>query len=255
LKARLVLCYHAISPTWSAPLSVRPDEFERQLAWFARHGWQAVTFADLASSGARDKQLAVTFDDAFLSVLTRARPILDALGMPATVFAPTAFMQERQPLRWAGIDHWAQTDHAPELQSMSWEDLGELTSQGWEIGSHTQTHPLLTMLDDATATAELRSSRDEVEQAIGRACRSIAYPYGGVDDRIAGLAREAGYAAGAGLSRNLRGEGPYRWPRLGVYNADRWTRFMVRSNPLTRGLRRTRLWPDSVPAVGVSRAR
>lgn len=248
MSARLVLCYHAISPTWAATLSVRPEEFGRQLSWFGRRGWQGVTFDELVADRGRGKRLAVTFDDAFLSVLTHARPVLDALGMPATVFAPTAFMAERQPLRWSGIDQWQDTADAHELQSMSWDDLRGLADHGWEIGAHTRTHPLLTRLDDASARAELADSRAEVEQAIGRPCRTIAYPYGGVDDRIAGLARDTGYAAGASLSSNLRNRGAYRWPRLGVYHGDDWDRFRLKGNSLTRAIRRTPLWPDSDPA-------
>ena len=35
---------------------------------------------------------------------------------------------------------------------------------------------------------------------LGRACRSIAYPYGEVDVRVAALAREVGYETGACLA-------------------------------------------------------
>ena len=241
MSARLVLCYHAISPTWRAALSVRPEELDRQLTCLARRGWRGVTFDELVADRGQGKRLAVTFDDAFLSVLIHAKPVLDALGMPATVFAPTTFMAERQPLRWSGIAQWQDTADAHELQSMSWDDLRQLANHGWEIGAHTRTHPLLTRLDDATARAE-------VEQALGRACRTIAYPYGGVDDRIAALARELGYAAGASLSSSLRNRGPHCWPRVGVYHGDDFNRFRLKANRVTRAIRSTPLWPESDPA-------
>lgn len=82
------------------------------------------------------RTLAVTFDDAFASVIDRALPILSALEVPATVFVPTGFMDARQPLRWPGIDHWADSEYAHELTSMAWGDLTALAEHGWEVGSH-----------------------------------------------------------------------------------------------------------------------
>ena len=37
---------------------------------------------------------------------------------------------------------------------MSWDQLGGLAEAGWEIGSHTRTHPHLTQVgDDGAARA------------------------------------------------------------------------------------------------------
>src|SRR5205085_9051635 len=82
----LVLCYHAVSPTWGASLSVTPDEFESQLRTLLRRGWRGATFRDAVLRPPWPRTLAVTFDDAFLSVLELAHPILARLGLPATVF-------------------------------------------------------------------------------------------------------------------------------------------------------------------------
>jgi len=49
----LVLCYHAISPTWSAGLSVTPEAFERQISSFARTGWGSANFSDAVRGRAR----------------------------------------------------------------------------------------------------------------------------------------------------------------------------------------------------------
>ena len=165
----LVLCYHAISPTWAAPLALSPELFERQMTMLVRRGWKATTFRDAVQEPTAPKTLAVTFDDAFASVYEQAYPILSSLGMPATVFAPTSFMSERQPLHWSGIDHWLQTDAAPELAGMSWDDLGRLQEAGWEVGSHTRTHPRLTNLDDDAVRDELAESRREIAARLSRA--------------------------------------------------------------------------------------
>ncbi len=238
----LVLCYHAVSPSWTAALSVTPDALERQLTFLVRRGWRCTTFTDAVLGPPAKRTLAVTFDDAFRSVRELAEPILSALGIPGTVFAPTAFMSHHQQLNWEGIDHWQQKPTAHELTCMDWDDLAELADRGWEIGSHTRTHPHLTRLDEPTLRHELEGSLQECRDRLGRPCRSIAYPYGEVDTRVSRRAREAGYVAGATLPVGQRGHGPFRWPRVGIYHADDDHRFGLKMNPVVRHLRSSRLW-------------
>jgi peptidoglycan/xylan/chitin deacetylase (PgdA/CDA1 family) len=238
----LVLCYHAISPTWDAPLALAPELFERHVTMLLRRGWHGTTFRNAVHAPPAPRTLAVTFDDAFASVYEQAYPILSSLGLPATVFAPTSFMSERQPLRWNGIDHWLQTNAAPELRGMSWEDLGRLSEAGWEVGSHTRTHPRLTSLDDSAMRDELAESRREVAANLSTACDTVAYPYGDVDQRVADAARRAGYVAGAALASGLHARGPQQWPRVGIYNADQMWRFSLKISRVTRGLRASRFW-------------
>ena len=239
----LVLCYHALSSSWTAPLSVTPDALERQLSMLVRSGWRGVTFRDAVLDPPAGRALAVTFDDAFDSVFGLAQPILSSLGLPATVFAPTGFMSSTRPLEWPGIDHWRETAYAPELRCMTWQELGALSEAGWEIGSHTRTHPYLTRLDDQALRAELLESRHEIATNLGTRCDSVAYPYGDVDARVADAARSAGYAAGAALSRRLTGLGAHRWPRVGVYHRDERWRFRLKTSRTLRRLRASSLWP------------
>jgi peptidoglycan/xylan/chitin deacetylase (PgdA/CDA1 family) len=238
----LVLCYHAISPTWDADLSITPDEFEYQIDRLLASGWRAVTFADAVLSPSARRTLAITFDDAFASVKIYAAPVLSRVGAPATVFVPTAFAATGGLLGWPGIDQWAGTPHASELAAMTWNDLGELAEIGWEIGSHTCTHPRLTQLDDATVDRELTESRDECARHLGQICQTIAYPYGDVDERVATAAARAGYRAGAAMSSRLPRLGPYRYPRVGIYHDDARWRFRLKAARATRVLRASPAW-------------
>lgn len=239
----LVLCYHAVSPTWQATLSVTPDTLERQLCRLVRAGWQGATFTDAVLNPPADKTLAVTFDDGFASVLEVAEPILSGLGLPATVFAPTTFMSQRQRLRWEGIEAWLGTPHEHELRCMSWDDLGQLADRGWEIGSHTCTHPHLTGLSPEALREELRDSYEQCSTQLGQTCRSIAYPYGEVDVRVAAIAKQVGYETGACLAHSLAPLGPHLWPRIGIWNHDSDLRFRLKISPLTRSARASRFWP------------
>ena len=240
---RLVLCYHAVSATWPADLSVTPENFERQLEILLDRGYRPITFTEAVAASDERKLVAVTFDDGFASVHSLAWPILRRLGVPATLFVPTALIGTG-PLAWPGIDHWQATEHSRELAGMTWDQVGELRDDGWEIGSHTRTHPHLTTLGDVALTEELERSRAELAECLGEDCRSIAYPYGDVDARVVEAARRAGYTTGAGLPQRMpRHAAPMDWPRTGIYYSAGEAAFRRRISPAVRRLAASPAWP------------
>src|SRR5437763_7783123 len=101
----LVLCYHALSPSWDVDVSVTPEAFERQVNYLARSGWTFATFAQAILAPPARRTVVVTFDDAFASVKSFAAPVLAKLGAPATVFAPTTYISAGKPLAWSRRDH------------------------------------------------------------------------------------------------------------------------------------------------------
>ena len=250
----LVLCYHAVSERWPADLSVTPGALESQLSLLVRRGYVGATFSQAVESPPAERTLAVTFDDAYLSVFDLARPILAEHRLPGTVFVPTGHAGRPEPMSWPGIDHWLEGEHRDELLPMSWEQLHRLGAEGWEIGSHTRSHPRLTHLDEPSLDAELTGSKEELERRLHRPCRSIAYPYGDVDGRVVAAARSAGYATGAGLPGPFRRPEPLLWPRVGVYHGDSEARFR---RQVTRTMRRLqgspRAWSALARAVRLAR--
>jgi peptidoglycan/xylan/chitin deacetylase (PgdA/CDA1 family) len=234
----LVLCYHAVSPSWPADLSVTPDALAEQLDHLRRRGYRGVTFTEAVTRRARQRRVAVTFDDAFASVERLARPILAALDWPATVYAVTDFAGTGAPLAWSGIDDWQRTPHAGELAGLDWDALRTLQDAGWEMGSHTVTHPRLTTLDDARVDDELQRSRTTMSDALGTDCASVAYPYGDVDARVVAAARRAGYRTGAVLPDRWHAARELEHPRAGIYHPDDLRRFRLKTAPAVRAARR-----------------
>lgn len=231
----LVLCYHAVSETWPADLSVTPGALDQQLAFLARRGYRGASFTELVASRSREKLVAVTFDDAYQSVLHAAAPILERHGFRGTVFAPTAYISSDEPMSWPGIEQWLGTEHEDELLPMTWGQLGELADRGWEVGSHTRTHPRLSRLGDRELDVELRQSKLECEARMGSGCHSLAYPYGDHDERVVKAAAEAGYETAATLPTVLHAASPLRWPRIGVYHRDERLRYALKAlGPLRR---------------------
>jgi peptidoglycan/xylan/chitin deacetylase (PgdA/CDA1 family) len=225
-----------VSESWPADLSVTPARLQAQLTYLKRRGYRGVTFHQ-AVSRPSSRAVAITFDDAFRSVHEVAFPILSRHGFTATVFVPTAFLDRDLPMSWPGIDHWLGGPHANELHPMSWEELRALASAGWEIGSHTRTHPRLTELDGAALTDELSGSRADCAREIGAPCRSLSYPFGDHDERVVAAADRAGYSAACTLTSRPHAAEPLRWPRVGVYHRDHALRFRLK---LSRTVRRIR---------------
>jgi peptidoglycan/xylan/chitin deacetylase (PgdA/CDA1 family) len=239
----LILCYHAVSEKFPASLSVSPRALGDQLRTLVRRGYRGATFSDALGRPDEGKTLVVTFDDAYRSVVRRGFPILAELGLPATVFAPTAYIGTEQPMFWDGIDRWHGTAHEAELIPCSWQELEMLLDAGWEVGSHTRTHPRLPELTDVELAKELRGSRRDCEERLGVTCRSIAYPYGAVDQRVAHAVADAGYSCAAELPGSFRTPSEsLRWPRVGLYHRDAPWRFRLKTAGFTRSLRSTAAW-------------
>ena len=166
--------------------------------------------------------------------------MLSELGVPGTVFVPTADMAEGSLRVWPGIGEWVGTRWEPELTGASWAELARLIDAGWEIGSHTRTHPHLTSLDDESLRRELRGSREDCVAATNLPCNSLAYPFGEADSRVAAAAREAGYAAAATLADHIPAPthgrpDPLLLPRLGVHQPDDSARLRLKSEIFLRG--------------------
>ncbi len=232
----VVLCYHAVSEAWDSELAVTPAHLRCQLGLLARRGYRGATFAHALAAPARGRTLVVTFDDAYRSTLTAAAPVLRELGLPGTVFVPTDFAGRDGPMSWPGIDRWTAGPHRDELRCLDWDELRQLAAAGWEIGSHTCSHPRLPELAPARVAQELGASRAAIEAELRGPCRSLAYPYGAAGESVIAEAGAAGYSFAA-----LLGDWPGRprvlaWPRLGVYRGDAAWRFRLKLSPRVRGL-------------------
>lgn len=70
-----------------------------------------------------------------------------------------------------------------------------LIAAGWEIDSHTLTHPDLTRLDDAQLATELVGSRRAIARRFGVKPAFFCYPYGRHDARVDAAVQRAGYLA------------------------------------------------------------
>lgn len=237
-----MLCYHGVSGSWPDPLAVGPERLRAQVKRLLDRGWRPATFSDAVGASAPGRTLAVTFDDGLRSVARLALPVLRELGVPATAFVPTGYVGGGKPFAWPETEHWLGTEHADELEGMSWDELGELREAGWEVGSHSDTHAHLTSLDDERLLAEMRRAKEAIEARLGE-CRSIAYPYSDVDGRVVAAALKAGYEAGAAVLPVRHRSDRMLWPRVPVLATESDLAHRLHTSRPLRRLQSTRPWP------------
>ena len=153
----------------------------------------------------------LTFDDGYASLAEHAYPVLADLGFRATTFLITDYVGKVNA--WDARYTWRPIAH------LSWETVETWAGRGFEFASHGATHRRLTWLDDAAAADELGRSRETLGRRLGAGAVSAgAYPFGAVNQRVAGLARAAGYDLGFG---GVRGNGDgLSLPRVPVYAWD-----------------------------------
>jgi peptidoglycan/xylan/chitin deacetylase (PgdA/CDA1 family) len=240
----LVLCYHALSDNWPSPAALPPSRLEAQLRFLLRRGYRPLTLSDALDAKRPRRAMVVTFDDAYRSILERGLPVLARLGMPATVFVPTDAASSGARMEWSELARWVGTEHERELRCMSWGQLRRLSAHGWEVGSHTCSHPRLTEIDRERATTELRLSRAVCEEELQRPCTSLAYPFGSYDAAVMDLAADAGYTAAValddGIAQPLFGRGRLELPREAIYRLTGWPVFLAKTSHAVRRLRASR---------------
>jgi peptidoglycan/xylan/chitin deacetylase (PgdA/CDA1 family) len=79
---------------------------------------------------------------------------------------------------------------------LSWDEVRKLRTRGFEIGSHTVEHPVLSRLPAERLAIELRESKRTIETETGVTCSYFAYPNGSradISGEVVKATREAGY--------------------------------------------------------------
>jgi peptidoglycan/xylan/chitin deacetylase (PgdA/CDA1 family) len=224
---RVILAYHSVSPTWQVDTNVTPERLREQLVLLQGKGYEGMTLSDALTASPRSKVMVATFDDAHISVYEEARPILEELGVPGTIFVPTDYPDSGRLMGWKGYDMWVGTPHEEELACMSWDQLREVAEAGWEIGAHSCSHPFLTELGDDDLRRELAESRASCEEHMARPCATLAYPYSDWDPRVAAAAGAAGFTAAVTVNTGTWSR-QLQLPRTGVYHYDTAPRLWLR---------------------------
>jgi len=274
-----VLIYHRVlaNPDVLTPGEPCAAEFERTMRW-VKSVFNVIPLAEgvagIKSGKLPDRALAITFDDGYANNATVAAPILKLLGLHATFFIATGFLDggrmfndtvieavrafpgerlDLEPLglgahatgtaeqRRAAIDailagikyrpeaergdlaeavaRIAATSLPSDLMMTSAQAEG-LARDGFELGGHTVSHPILAQIDTATARDEIERGRRRLEEICGRRTKLFAYPNGrpqrdyvrATVELLRALGFDGAVTTSAGAA--VPGSSPYEIPRF-----------------------------------------
>src|SRR4029453_7936187 len=143
-------------------------------------GFQTLTVGQLIAHRAAGRPLpartaVITFDDGFAD-FDNAWPELTQRGLAATLYVTAGTV--------GGRSEWLAPRGAADLPMLSRFQLLDLAADGCEIGAHSMSHPQLDCLARPAAAAEIRQSKDVLEQALGRRIDTFAYPHGYHDKAV-----------------------------------------------------------------------
>jgi peptidoglycan/xylan/chitin deacetylase (PgdA/CDA1 family) len=170
-----ILMYHSISdepePKRHAYFrtNTSPRIFAEQMECLHRSGYSVASLSDgimQLKNGVANlaKQLVITFDDGFADFYRSAFPVLHRYGFQATMYLPTAHIADNR-------------SQFKRKECLTWDEVRELSRHGIKFGSHTVTHPLLRTLSPAAVNEEIAISKKTIENKLGLAVESFAYPY------------------------------------------------------------------------------
>jgi peptidoglycan/xylan/chitin deacetylase (PgdA/CDA1 family) len=146
-----------------------PAMFAAQLKYLHESGYKTCSLAQAihqlhTQTESAAKVVVITFDDGYHDFYSRAFPLLSQHGFSATVFLPTGYIGDN-PLQFKGTD------------CLTWAEVRELNRHGILFGSHTVTHPQLRDLSIPAIQEEIVNSKKTIEEKLGSAVDSFAYPY------------------------------------------------------------------------------
>lgn len=201
-----ILNYHKVD-YYNHALSLSPEQFDEQMAYLAKEGYQTISPDRLMAYlnyGRKlpEKPILITFDDGYADNYIYAYPILKKYGFTATIFVVTSLV---------GSDE----------RYMTWEQAREMQQNGFVIGSHTVNHRPLTKQSDQEVLAELSESRDIIKQNLGTFPKYFAYPTGAYNQNIENLVKQSGYVAAFTIRYGQAGcdSDPYALERIPIFNS------------------------------------
>jgi peptidoglycan/xylan/chitin deacetylase (PgdA/CDA1 family) len=225
------LCYHSVAERGPRFLTVTPELFERQLARLRDRGLAAGGLAELeqASEGRASRPLVfLTFDDGFRDNHETVLPLLREYGFRAFVFVLPPLLETGAALEWPEMAD--DLERFPEtMRSVDWAMLEEMREGGFEVGSHTLSHPHLPALGPEALRQELSDSRARLVERLG-ACDTLAYPFGEWSAEVAAAARDCGYRFAFSLPTDSGqwGADAHSIPRINVDYRDTGWRFAAK---------------------------
>lgn len=171
---------------------VTESQFEKHLKYLKQKGFETITFKDLLNNKYKDrfnrgkKQIILTFDDGYTDNYNYAFPLLKKYGFKCVIY----LLSHLNYNKW-DVEVEENPEHKFDLMDMSM--IKEMEEYGIEFGGHTKTHPKLATLPIEIAQEEILTSKKVLEEKLGHALISFAYPYGNLNEDVKKIVKNSGY--------------------------------------------------------------
>jgi poly-beta-1,6-N-acetyl-D-glucosamine N-deacetylase len=197
-NAAVILMYHHVDDQTPAATSVTPAQFAEHLDRLAAEGFEVVRLDQLIERvkggiHAREKLVAITFDDAYRSIYETGLPMLEERGWQGAVFINTD-----------GVGRGG--------RAMTAEMVTDMHRRGHLVLNHTMSHPhMVRRLEGESEAQWLQRMRGEIEGAAAQLqawtgeppLPWLAWPYGEHDATLKAMLRDMGYLGFGQLSGAL----------------------------------------------------
>lgn len=189
-----ILMYHRFGENALPSTSVRLEQFDAHLAELTSGKYQVMALPEImtrlrAGETLPEHAVAITIDDAALSVYQEAWPRLKAAQLPVTIFVST------QPID-LGLPTY-----------MSWDQLRELAADPLvTIGHHGHSHAHMAWLSPAEQRADIDTASARFTAELGAVPDLFAYPYGEMSQALRETVVDAGFTAAFGQHSGAAGE-------------------------------------------------
>lgn len=220
----VALIYHRFGDDRFPATNTRLDQLDAHIAEMKSGGFTVLPLPEIigalrAGRTLPERTVAITIDDAWMTVYTEAWPRLRKAGLPFTLFVVTDETDR------GGGDY------------MSWPQIRELADAGVTIGSQGATHPHMPRLTREQIAQDLDKGKSRIEKELGRSPELLAWPYGETSATAIAVAARMGFTAAFGQHSGVmhaRAE-PFFLPRFAMnesYGELERFRLAVRALPL-----------------------
>ncbi|MCM8821132.1 MAG: polysaccharide deacetylase family protein, partial [Candidatus Omnitrophica bacterium] len=190
----MILAYHRVNPYYKDDvLTVSPENFKRQIEYLLKKGLKFVssqeyiphTYLLPKEARGKRKEILITFDDGYADNLCYAIPILERFNIKPLIFLTVNYI--------GSSNIFSRYKDKEKDRLLNWQEVQEMSEQGIIFGSHSLSHPHLSLLDDKKLWEEVSLSKKIIEDKTGKKILYFCYPYGDFSERVIEKVKLAGY--------------------------------------------------------------
>jgi peptidoglycan/xylan/chitin deacetylase (PgdA/CDA1 family) len=181
-----ILSYHSVSnDSWK--FSVSPAMIKKQISYLLTQ-YDVITLSDLELYFKGKKNFSrpavvVTFDDGYKNVMT-----LSSFFAQKNIRPALFVLSNTKKPNWKEL--------GTKRDFLTNKDIKILIKNGWEIGSHSNTHANLATVSPKELETEVRTAKETLEKNSGIKIKYFAYPRGKYSKEVLQVVKKAKYIFG-----------------------------------------------------------